>query len=83
MDSATRYWETHKLLENQPLEDGFYDPGRGGAGVHSSLPDLEQLRGARVDGVREVVRCRLTVFKAPTSSASATSTKVSALEATI
>jgi len=29
MNSTTLYWEDHKLLEDQRLEDGFYDPGRG------------------------------------------------------
>jgi hypothetical protein len=27
MKSTTLYWENHKLMEDQCLEDGFYDPG--------------------------------------------------------
>jgi hypothetical protein len=47
------YWHTHKLLEHQPMEDGFFDPGR--RGVHAAFPSLHDLRHAPADSGREVI----------------------------
>ena len=49
------YFKNHKLLEDQMMRDGFFDPGRSG-GRGSTLPDLDELRGAGLSaGEREVI----------------------------
>jgi hypothetical protein len=53
MNSTTLYWEAHKLLESQLMEDGFYDPG--GSKVNSALPSLAALRRKPADAAREVI----------------------------
>ena len=55
MRSSKLYFENHKLLEREMMEDGFFDPGRRGDGG-SKLPNLDALRGAALSpGGREVI----------------------------